>query len=192
MCQNKQFAIAIATHGASVFTQVQNVCSAWDQNCSQPSTCKDSKRCQAIKALNLANMDPALETNCSNESDFVQHDPHVPKGTMVATILGTLKAAKKINTSSKSFKIWFFDDEGRNRNSVADQQANFSAVFTPLGVQVQTCAFSPDEWTTYQSDHEGFRGNNLGMGLDMGHVEKQTSGSTPWLETTSTGCKMSA
>merc|ERR1719213_773347 len=87
-------------------------------------------------------MDPNLESNCDHESVFVQHNEHEDKDVMMIAILRNLHAQKKIDTSSKSFKIWFFDDEGSNRKKVADSQAKYTSV---LATQVQTCAFSPSK-----------------------------------------------
>merc|ERR1712048_297961 len=101
---------------------VESSCPLWDRNCSQPSTCKTSKRCHVVKALHLDDMDPKLKNNCDAETELVQHDPDIPKGTMVAAIVNKLKAEREVDASSASFNIWFFDDEGTNRESVVGQQ----------------------------------------------------------------------
>jgi len=130
-------------------------------------------------------MDPKLGSNCDTESDFIQHNQHTDKDVMMIAILRSLYAQQKINTNGNPFQIWFFDDEGRNRRQVADSQANYSSV---LKAPVQTCAFSPNEWTSYQSKDEGWRGNNLATGCDINHIAKQIADQPPWATQTSTGC----
>jgi hypothetical protein len=186
-CESHNFAIAIATHGGSDFVRVQDSCPIWNSQCSQPSTCKVSKRCHVVQALQLQKMDPRLENNCDTESDFIQHNQSTHKDEMMIAILRNLYAQKKIDANGMSFKIWFFDDEGINRQQVVDSQANYSSV---LETPVQICAFSPDEWTSYQWQDEGYRGNNLATGCDIKHIAKQIVDQPPWVNVTSTGCML--
>merc|ERR1711971_77956 len=56
-------------------------------------------------------------------------------------------------------------------------------------MKVQTCSFSPQEWTTYQTKGEGWRGNNLAFGLDSNHTQGLEDASAAYDNATDIGCK---
>jgi len=188
-CKKNNFAIAIATHGGDDFTDLQNKCPVWAANnctAADKSTCTKTKRCHAVELLGLKSFDPGLEKDCDAASDFVNHDPNLDKNKMMLTILTKMKNENMIDANSKPFKVWFYDDEGSNRKKVADGQDSYASL---LALQVQTCSFSPQEWTTYQTKAEGWRGNNLAFGLVSNHTKSLEDASTAYDSVTDIGCR---